>query len=201
MPQPSSKFEISKEDVNRLPLWRYDERIELLETEYDFIAAGDRMSASPEIGIDTETRPAFRKGQVFKVALIQLALPDVVYLLRLNQHGLPDPIRHVLENPTIAKIGIAQKDDVRELKRDFDCALSNVTDLNILCKKIGYKSIGARKLVALIMEKRISKGQQTSNWECPKLTDRQMEYAATDAWVCLEMHNILRERGMLPEGK
>ncbi len=42
------------------------------------------------VGIDTETRPAFRKGLSYKVALIQIALPDIVYLIRLNNHGLPD---------------------------------------------------------------------------------------------------------------
>ena len=29
---------------------------------------------------------------------------------------------------------------------------------------------------------------QISNWEAPALTEGQMRYAATDAWVCLEAY-------------
>lgn len=185
------KLEISKEEVNLLPLWEYQGKIELLEHESSFNEAAERMREAARIGIDTETRPAFRKGQSYPVALLQLALADIVYLVRLNRHGLPTGFREVLENPNIQKVGIAQKDDVRELKRDFGCQPEGILDLNIICRDLGYKSIGARKLAALILGKRISKSQQTTNWERPELSRRQMVYAATDAWICREIYERL----------
>lgn len=188
------KFEISKQEVNKLPLWHFEGPIRLLETEEQFEAAAERLQQAERVGIDTETRPAFRKGQSFPVALLQIALEDIVYLVRLNKHGMPDGFRKLLENPDIPKIGIAQRDDSRELKRDFDCQIQNTIDLNVLCRKLGYKSIGARKLCALILGKRISKSQQTSNWEAPTLKSAQMAYAATDAWICLEMYNRLQDQ-------
>lgn len=197
------KLEISKAEVNLLPLWRYEGTVILPTTEDEFEAAAQQLLVAEVIGMDTETRPTFRKGAAARpVALIQLALPDVVYLIRLNHHGLPAGIRAVLEDASIKKIGIGTRDDVRELKRDFDCELKGVVDLNSVCKGLGYKSIGARKLTALILGKRISKSQQTSNWENQTLTPAQIGYAATDAWICQEMYGLLpesRHRGVAEE--
>ena len=191
-----TKLEISKAEVNLLPLWRYEGTVVMLKTAADFEAAAARLSTVTVIGIDTETRPTFRKGVPGRpVALLQLGLPDIVYLLRLNNDGLPDGIRAILEDPAIAKIGIGTRDDVRELQRDFDCVLKGVVDLNTVCRNLGYKSIGARKLTALILGKRISKSQQTSNWENRTLTPAQIAYAATDAWICQEIY------GKLPKPK
>lgn len=193
------KLEISKAEVNLLPLWRFEGEVVILETADQFEAAAARLSQAACIGIDTETKPTFRKGAAPKaVALIQLALPDIVYLLRLNQHGLPDGIRAVLEREDIKKIGIGTRDDVRELKRDFDCALRGVVDLNSLCKQLGYQSIGARKLTALILGKRISKSQQTSDWEKSTLSPAQVAYAATDAWICQEIYSRLPKQDDKP---
>ena len=190
------KLEISKAEVNLLPLWRYEGTVVMLESPEDAQEAAARLSAAAYIGIDTETKPTFRKGAAQRpVALLQLALPDVVYLLRLNHHGLFDSIRAVLESESIAKIGIGTRDDVRELQRDFGCSLRGVVDLNTLCTRLGYKSIGARKLTALILGYRISKSQQTSDWEKPALTPAQIAYAATDAWVCQAMYAKLPTDG------
>ncbi|MFT5682228.1 MAG: ribonuclease D [Myxococcota bacterium] len=195
-----TKLEISKTEVNLLPLWRYEGEVIQPTTDAGFAEAAARLAAATVIGIDTETRPTFRKGVPARpVALIQLALPDVVYLIRLNNHGLPDGIRAVLGDASIKKIGIGTRDDVRELKRDFNCELRGVVDLNSLCKGLGYKSIGARKLTALILGKRISKSQQTSNWENPELTRAQVGYAATDAWICQAMYAKLPKSGAKSE--
>ncbi len=187
-----TKLEISKEEVNLLPLWRYEGAVIQPATDDELAAAARRLSAATVIGMDTENRPTNRKGeQARPVALLQLALPDVVYLFRLHQHGLHDGIRAVLESAEIKKIGIGTRDDVRELKRDHGCTLQGVVDLNTVCKGLGYQSIGARKLTALVLGKRISKSQQTSNWENPKLSGAQVAYAATDAWICREIYERL----------
>jgi ribonuclease D len=196
------KLEINKAEVNLLPLWRYEGTVVMLESDEDAQAAAARMSEAAYVGIDTETKPTFRKGATQRpVALLQLALPDVVYLLRLNHYGLFDSIRAVLESESVEKIGIGTRDDVRELQRDFGCNLRGVVDLNTLCTQLGFKSIGARKLTALILGRRISKSQQTSDWEKPALTTAQIAYAATDAWVCQAMYAQLPSDGLKPRRK
>ncbi len=196
------KLEISKAEVNLLPLWRYEGTVIQPTTADELEAAAQQLLVAEVIGMDTETRPTFRKGAAARpVALIQLALPDVVYLIRLNNHGLPDGIRAVLEDASIKKIGIGTRDDVRELKRDFDCELKGVIDLNTVCKDLGYQSIGARKLTALILGRRISKSQQTSNWENPTLTPAQIAYAATDAWICQAIYAELPATDAKPKRK
>jgi ribonuclease D len=189
--------EIDKQSINELPLSGYEGEIILLETEEAIEAAAKKLSQSSLIGIDTETKPNFRKGQMNKVALIQLALVDVVYLLQLKRFGMPASISDILENPEIKKIGIATAQDVKELRRDYPpCSVAGVVDLNKLSKSMGFKSAGARKLTALILGFRISKRQQMSNWEQKVLTPAQRRYAATDAWVCLEMYKRLKtEKG------
>ena len=41
--------------------------------------------------------------------------------------------------------------------------------------------------------KKISKAQRLSNWEAETLTESQINYAATDAWACVEIYNCLAE--------
>ena len=193
MPQ---KYEISKAEVNDFPLWSYEGKVVVINHEKMIAAAIHNLSKAQTIGIDTETKPSFTKGKVNRVALLQLAIPSVVYLIRLNTIGLPPGIANILEDPKILKIGIATRDDKKELHRDFGCQPQNVLDLNQYAKKLGFVSIGARKLTALVLGKRISKSQQTSNWEKEKLSHRQILYAATDAWICLEIYQTLQSKQM-----
>jgi ribonuclease D len=187
------KRKISKAEVNECPLFRFEGPIVMVQTEAEAEAAAARLSAVPFIGIDTETRPAFKKGQSYQVALLQLAVDDTAYLLRLNQVGLLGPIKDVLENRDVAKIGIAPRDDMKELRAFAPVEPRNIVDLNRVCKELGFESIGARKLTALVLGQRISKRQQLSNWEQPLLTPQQCSYAATDAWVCQAIYRRLQE--------
>lgn len=174
---------ITRAEINALPLWSFEGSIVMLDNLEAIVIAAAKLSAADVIGFDTETRPTFRKGEQYPVALLQLGLEDEVFLLRLCEHGLPEPIRGILEDPGLLKVGIGTEDDVRELKRDFGCDAENVVDLGRLCRGRGYQVSSARKLTALVMGKRISKKQQTSNWACSKLSGAQKAYAATDAWI------------------
>jgi ribonuclease D len=46
---------------------------------------------------------------------------------------------------------------------------------------------------------RISKAEQVSNWEATSLTQKQLIYAATDAWACLEIFKKLKYQGYLDD--
>ena len=64
-------------------------------------------------------------------------------------------------------------------------------ELADLAKKSGLQVESVKKLTALLLGFRISKSAQTSNWEASVFNEKQISYAATDAWVCLNIYNKL----------
>jgi ribonuclease D len=144
------------------------------------------------VGFDTETKPVFVRGHQNKVALMQIALQEKVFLIRINHTGLQDPIIEFLENEHIVKAGVALRDDIKALQRLKRFQPQGVVELADLAKKAGLEIEGVKKLTGLLLGFRISKSVQTSNWEAPTLNEKQISYAATDAWVCLEIFKKLR---------
>lgn len=69
-------------------------------------------------------------------------------------------------------------------------------DLNNLCTQLGFQNIGAKNLSGIFLGCRISKSQQTSNWEQDPLTHAQVLYAATDAWICREILSKMIDCGL-----
>lgn len=191
---------ITKDQVNELELGQFDGEIVLVNSMDQVQEVVDELSMHDLIGFDTETKPAFRKGVYNYVSLLQLSTPDVAFLIRLNEIGLPDGIREIMEDPRVLKIGAAVLDDLRALRKHAqDFTPASFFDLNDQLKKVGFQNIGVRNLAAMVLEIRISKSEQVSNWEAPTLTEKQMLYAATDAWVCLEIFKKLQYQGYLDE--
>ncbi len=67
-------------------------------------------------------------------------------------------------------------------------------ELAEMSKKAGLEVESVKKLTALLLGFRISKSAQTSNWEAETFNEKQISYAATDAWVCLEIYKNLSAR-------
>ncbi len=143
------------------------------------------------LGFDTETKPTFKKGRYHQVALLQLSGHDQAFLFRLNKVHMPDFIIDIFENEDIIKVGVAIKDDINALNKLKPFEPEGFVDLQQFVKQFGINDNGLKKLVGNIMGYRISKRSQTSNWEQDILTREQLEYAATDAWVCRQMYEIL----------
>jgi ribonuclease D len=188
---------ITKEEVMELPLHSYPGKIHVLTEAKEINAAMAQISKSKVVGFDTEARPTFKKGQIRNISLIQIATKSEVYLLRIKSTGLMKSIVNFLESDSIMKVGIGLDDDKQLLKRLADFKPANFLDLNIEMPNFGAEKIGARNLAAMLLNIRISKSAQTSNWENPTLTNKQVQYAATDAWICLEIHEKLVEWGHL----
>lgn len=184
---------ISKEELNLLELNKYSGEIYLVETNDAFKKAVLEIGKSTLIGIDTETKPSFKKGVINSVALLQIATEKKVYIFRLNKVQMNSELASILANKNITKVGIAIHDDLKDLKKIHHFNEENVVDLNILAPKLGFESIGAKKLTALVLGFRISKRQQVSNWEAVELSKAQIDYAATDAWICREIYLRLKE--------
>jgi len=182
------KKSISKEDINLLELDKYNGETILVNTDAELEKACAEIEKCAIIGIDTETKPSFKKGQMNTVALLQIATDKKAYIVRLKKVKMSQRLADIFANEAIKKIGIAIFDDLKDLKKIIPFTDKSVVDLNLLAPKLGFESIGAKKLSALILGFRISKRQQVSNWELEKLSQAQIDYAATDAWICREIY-------------
>jgi ribonuclease D len=184
---------ISHEEINALPLRTFPGKIVLVQEQQKLVRIFDEVKEHDVIGFDTETRPSFKKGETHKVALMQIALPEKVFLIRLNYTGVNSHIIEFLENHRLEKAGVGIRDDLHALKKITSFEPAGFTELAALAKASGLQVESVKKLTALLLGFRISKSAQTSNWEAQTLTQKQIEYAATDAWVCLEIRKRLIE--------
>ena len=185
----------SKEELAALPIEKYAKKIVVVENEEDAVKAVKYLSRFKTIGFDTETRPAFKKGALYQVALIQLAVEEVTFLFRINCMGFPPALKKLFENTNITKIGLSLKDDFASLRRIEPMRFDAFIELQNLVKKFGIGNQGLRGVYGVLFGKRISKTQRLSNWEAKELSEAQKEYAALDAWACLQIYVHLMKYG------
>lgn len=183
---------ITHEEINELPLMTYSGQVEVINDPVKMAGVIQEIQKHTIAGFDTETRPSFHKGQVYKVSLMQIAVPGKVFLIRLHHTGITDEIINFLENDSILKSGVGIRDDIHALRRLRQFEPKGFIELSALARAAGLQVESVKKLTALLLGFRISKSAQTSNWDAPTLTRKQIEYAATDAWVCLELFDKLK---------
>jgi ribonuclease D len=148
--QHQPKTSITREEINDLPLKAFGGEIQLIDQEEELPRILEEISAHPVIGFDTETRPTFQKGQRHKVALIQLALPKKVFIVRVNQTGITDDILDFLENDKVIKAGIALHDDIKALQRLVPFQPQGFVDLSLQARQKGLQVEGLKKLTGLL---------------------------------------------------
>ena len=182
---------ISKEEVNALDVRGYDGKITVVEDPEAIIDCVREIRKYSVVGFDTESRPSFKKNQSFEVSLIQIATEKEAFLFRINHTGYHQAIIDLFEDSSIIKAGVSIHDDIQRLKRLKDFQAKGFLELQKLTDEFGIENNSLRKLSAIVLGFRISKAQQLSNWEADQLTDAQNIYAATDAWVGLEIYNKL----------
>lgn len=193
-------MEITKETINQLPLGRWQGPVHLVRFPEEIESMGSRLARSMVLGFDTETRPAFKRGQQYLPSLLQLATAEEVFLLQLGHTGLPRPIRVILEDSAIIKVGVAPDQDLRALQAIKPFRPSGFVDLAKIARESGIRHRGLRGLAAAVCAVRISKTARTSNWANDVLTPRQIRYAATDAWIGREIFIRLRQKRACPAG-
>lgn len=182
---------IEKEQVAKMPGILFSGRIITIDTADDAEKAAKALCSERILGIDTETRPSFRKGVVHRVSLLQLSTTDTCFLFRLNRTGLQPSIISLLESEAITKVGLSLHDDYQALAKRKAFTPHGFLDLQQYVIRFGIEEQSLQKIYAIIFGQRISKNQQLSNWDADVLTDKQKLYAATDAWACLSIYNHL----------
>lgn len=184
---------ISKEEINELPMLRLSVKIILITNQKDAIAAVQDLKKETMIGFDTETRPSFKKGETYDVSLLQLSNEDTCYLFRLHKFDFPRELADLLADKNIVKSGVAIRDDVIALQKLHPFEEAGFFELQSEAKKQSYENFGLRALTAIFLGQRLSKKAKITNWEQPRLTQAQLEYAALDAWVGLQIYKRIND--------
>lgn len=177
--------------------------VRLVRTEQDAAEALAALLAADAIGFDTESKPTFAKGEVSTGPhLVQLSTDTLAYLFQTatttsNPVAL-SVLKPVLESPQVLKVGFGLGDDVRRLRAKFGIEIQNVLDLSTALRRRGEKNpLGARSAVERFFGQRLQKSKRitTTNWALPRLSEKQLQYAADDAHAALRVYRRWREVG------
>ncbi len=180
--------------IPALERFTFPGRIEIVQGETEARRAVQYLRRHTLLGIDTETRPNFKPGAMRPVALLQVSTDDVCFLFRLTMTGLTPEIISLLEDGSVAKVGLSLNDDLRALQRRHKgLKAGGWIDIQHIVKEMGIDDMSLQKIFANVFRQRISKGAQLSNWEADVYTDAQKLYAATDAYACLVLYRRLKE--------
>jgi ribonuclease D len=182
---PVLKPPMSKEELQLLPLFNHHGRYELIETVSSALKAIEELKKASTLGFDTETRPSFRKGEFYNVALLQLANHECCYLFRLNKIPLSSELVGLLEDEKINKVGVGIRDDIIALQKMLQFTPAGFIDLSEKTRISKVLSLSLRSLCGMYLNQRLSKGAKVTNWENSVLSDSQARYAANDAFVGL----------------
>lgn len=180
-----------KKLITELPRVLFEGRIVVVFSEAEAAKAVAYLLSQDILGVDTETRPSFRRGQIHKVALLQISSHDVCFLFRLNRLGMSPSVKRLLEDTSVPKIGLSLRDDLHMLHMLGNFEAGNFIDLQDHVCEIGVEDMSLQKLYANFFGQRVSKRERLTNWEADILTDKQKLYAATDAWTCIELYEEL----------
>ena len=188
---------ISREAMAELPIRRYEGPVSLVTTLPELAKAREDLRSERVVGLDTETRPAFKKGEVYLPCLVQAATARAVYLFQLSRLEVLPALAELLASPSVVKAGVGIANDMLQLKKVFPFTVENTLDLGVVARRRGMGQSGVRNLAGMLLGLRIPKGNRTSNWAAPQLSPAQINYAATDAWACRELYLKFESEGLL----
>ncbi len=182
---------ISKDELAHLPQAHYEGNIIVVDKPEEVEVAISALRHYKVIGFDTETKPSFKRGQSNNVALMQISAGDTCYLFRLNTLGFIIPLRELLEDEHITKIGASVHDDFLNLRKLAQFTPAGFIDVQQYVKQFHIVDNSLSRIYGIIFGQRISKNQRLSNWESPSLTNSQQAYASLDAYACTRIYEEL----------
>ena len=188
---------LSKNEINSLPQIQFNGDVEVLSSNDNVQAAVNYLMNYDLIGFDTETKPTFVKGPLNPPSILQLACIDKVYIFQLDNESLYKKLFPILSNENITKCGVSVDRDLIELMYLSPFDPLSFVDLGNIARDYDVPHHGLRGLVAMFLKHRISKGAQISDWSKTVLSQSQITYAATDAWISLKLFEAFEQNDLL----
>ena len=186
-----NKFD--KKSIAQLPTVTFPGKTVVVMSESEAENAVHFLLSQDILGVDTETRPSFKKGETHMVSLLQVSTSNVCFLFRLNHIGITPAILRLLENKAVPMVGLSLHDDMLSLHKRVAFTPGYFIDLQDLVGELGIEDLSLQKLYANLFHQKISKRQRLTNWDSDVLNDKQKAYAALDAWACINLYKeILR---------
>ena len=168
----------------------------------------ERAAEGRRIAVDTEF-VSERRYQAL-LCLVQVAVPDpnaeggVRTEVLDPLEGEPDfaPLARVLADPAVEVVMHAGRQDVAILRRTLDTEVRNIFDTQVAAGFLGFgNQEGYESLVRKVLKVKLGGSEGFTRWDRRPLTPQQLEYAADDARMLLELGEELEwqleERGRL----
>jgi ribonuclease D len=176
------------------------ERIHLVTDGRQAALAMEELMGASCVGFDTESKPTFQKGEASTGPhVVQFSTLEKAFIFQSRIKDSHEVILELLQSESLTKIGFGLGGDLRQISGRFGIRPAAVLDLDASFRKLGYRhSLGAKSAVALLFNRRLlkSKSVTTSNWAASRLTERQLRYAANDAYAAIRIFHSLREGGV-----
>jgi len=157
----------------------------------------DELMNEGIVGFDTESKPTFQKGQKSEGPhVLQFATLKKAFIFQscfVESHPV---IVEALKSAVLSKIGFGLSGDLHQISNRFGIRPSSIVDLDRTFKQLGYRNaVGAKSAVAMFFNRKLlkSKSVTTSNWAAQDLTERQLLYAANDAYAAIRIYHALRQ--------
>lgn len=142
-----------------------------------------------------------------KVALIQLCSSQgLCALFRVCKFSsIPANLKSFLEDPEIIKTGVTPQSDAKYLLQDYALSVNSTFDLRFLALITNHNAEGLAKLSKSVLNIELDKNWRVrcSDWEIENMSREQVDYAAKDAFVAVEifrkLYRSVRNPSMSPE--
>lgn len=197
-PEPRPRLEVPPAEaiLAMPPFPRIDpSRIRLVATPADADAAYPLLAASAHLGFDTESKPTFVRGERSDGPhVVQFATLEQAFVFQLHVARATEVVASLLSSAAVTKVGFGLDGDKTQIRGKLGIEPVAVLDLDTIFRAQGYrKSIGVKAAVAVLFNRRLMKSKRigTSNWSSRRLDDRQLQYAANDAWAAIQVHAAL----------
>ena len=175
-----------------------------LEIEHVFVVTSERQAGlaleelmqARTVGFDTESKPTFQKGQKSEGPhVLQFATTEKAFIFQSHLTESHPAIIALLKSTELTKIGFGLGGDLDQISNRFGLRPGAIVDLDRSFRLLGYQNaVGAKSAVAMLFNRKLSKSKSVtiSNWEARELTERQLLYAANDAYAALRVYHALQ---------
>ena len=173
--------------------------IHVPKTRSECLDAVDEILSAGIGGFDTETKPTFQKGEKCKGPhVVQFALTNKAFIFQLHRNDCEQAAAELISSESVLKVGFGLNNDHGQIRDRFGITLNHVLDLDQIFRKMGYRGqIGVRGAIGVLLKQGFKKSKKTttSNWALPELNQRQLLYAANDAFAALKIMEALEREG------